>query len=355
MNKRLLFTYGFSFIVLLLIVTGCSKDDVEEEKEQVAINENNENPFEIDEEDTVIMGSIWHSYANVEVDDNDEVIPLTYDGDELVIDYSVQAEGKATNIGFLVYVDGIAQPYKLNTTESAYQYMHIFDLEEEGVDTPFQFIFTPITGKEGETVNVTITSIYNPSFIPDMKETTSYGGYHHALSVIRPIEFHEKPEFLNLNDLPTNKILNDISISTEPVTDDFLEKLGGGVTTIDSEMLDTNVFNFVEIEDKPDNETNFQITDQGNLHMKLKILGHPGVAYQNTFYLNHQALSDQEGNTSFETKLTKGDVSVIDVEIDIDTLDDFSTFYVVSTPVNPGDFYENVLTPLKTPSVLLYK
>lgn len=355
MIKRSFLTYGFSFLVFVLIVTGCSKDNLDEKNELVSSNDSISNPFEIDEEDTIIMGSISHSYANIEIDANNEIIPLTYNGDELVLDYSVQAEGKATNIGFLLYVDGIAQPYKLNIADSDYQYMHIFDLEEEGVETPFQFIFTPIAGNKGETINITTASIYHPSFIPDMKETTSYGGYHNDLSVIRPIEFHENPEPLNFNDLPTNKVINNISMSTEPVTNDLLEKLGGGVITIDSEMLDTNVFNFVEIEDIPDNETNFQITDQGNLHMKLKILGHPGVVYQNTFYLNHQALSDQEGNTSFETKLTKGDVSVIDVEIDIDTLDDFSTFYVVSTPVNPEDFYESVLMPLKTTSVLLYK
>ncbi|MEI3612559.1 beta-glucanase/beta-glucan synthetase [Pseudogracilibacillus sp. SO30301A] len=355
MNKRLLFAYGFLLTTFFLIITGCSKDKVEEEKEQAAISDMNDNPFEIDEENAVIMGSISHGYANLELDDNDEVLPLTYDGGELVLDYEVQAEGKATNIGFLVYVDGIAQPYKLNTTDSDYQYMHIIDLKEENVDTPFQFIFTPITGEKGETVNITITSIYHPSFIPDMKETTSYGGYHEALAGTRPIEFHENPEPLDLTELPTNKVLKDVRFITESVTDDLLERLGGGVMTIDLEMLEVDVFNLVEIEDKPDMETTFQINNQGNVHMRLKILGIPGATYQNTFYLNHQALSDQKGKTSFETTLTKGDVSVIDVELDVETLDDFSTFYVASTPVNPEDFHEDVITSVKTSSVLLYK
>lgn len=353
MNKRLLFTYGLLLILLLLIITGCSKNNIEEEKEQAPISDTHDNPFEIDEEDTVILGSLGHSYTNLEFDDNDEVLPLTYEGGELVLDYEVHAEGKATNVGFLVYVDGIAQPYKLNTIDSDYQYMHIMDLEEEGVNTPFQFIFTPIIGKRGETINITTTSIYNPSFMPDMKETTSYGGYHEALPVTRPIKFHENPE--PLAKLPTNKVLNNVYFSTEPVTDELLERLGGGVMTIDSEMLEVDVFSLVEIEDKPDVETTFQINNQGNLDMRLKILGTPGATYQNTFYLNHQALSDREGKTSFETTLTKGDVSVIDVELDVETLDDFSTFYVVSTPVNSDDFYEYNVMSIKTPSVLLYK
>jgi hypothetical protein len=353
LNKRLFFAYSFLLITLLLIFTGCSKDNVEEEKEQTTISDTNDNPFEIDEENNGILGSIGHGFTNLEFDDNDEPMPLTYDGDELVLDYFVKAEGKATNVGFLVYVDGIAQPYKLHTTDSDYQYMHILDVEDNE-DTPFQFIFTPITGKKGETVNITITSIYHPSFIPDMKETMSYGGYHDALSGTTQIEFHENPESLDLAELPRNRILNNVHLSTEPVTDDFLKRLGG-LVTIDSEMLEVDVFNLIEIEDKPDVETTFQINNQGNVHMRLKIVGHPGATYQSTFYLNHQALSDQEGKTSFETTLTKGDVSVIDVELDVETLDDFSTFYVVSTPVNPEDFYEAGLTPRKTDSVLLYK
>lgn len=340
-------------MLLLLIITGCSADNGVEEKEQVAISDANENPFEIDEEDTVIMGSISHGYSNIEINDNDEVIPLSYDGDEVVLDYYVQAEGKATNVGFLVYTDGIAQPYKLNMTDSDYQYMHIIDLEEN-VDTPFQFIFTPITGEKGDTVNITITSVYHPSFIPDMKEATSYGGYHDTLSVMRPIEFHENPKLLELEELPTNKFLKDVRLSTEAVTDDLLKRLGG-LITIDSEMLETSVFNIVEIEDKSDYDDTFQIDKQGHVHIQFKIVGHPGVIYQNTFYLNHQALSDQDGKRSFETKLMKGEVAVIDIELDVETLDDFSTFYVVSTPVNPDDFYEDVITPIKTPSVLLYK
>ncbi len=340
-------------MICLLIITGCFKENSEEEG-QVTNTDLNNNPFELDEEETVILGSIFHGYRNLEFDDNEEVLPLSYDGDELVLDYYVQAEGKATNVGFLVYVDGIAQPYKLNTANSDYQYMHILDLEEENKDTPLQFIFTPITGKKGETVNVTTTSIYNPAFIPDMKETTSYGGYHDRLEVTRPLVFQENPDPIDSASL-TSEVLNDVRLSIEPVTEDLMDKLGGGVIAIDSEMLEVDVFSMVDIETKPDVETTFQINDQEKLHVTFKIVGHPGVIYQNTFYLNHQALSNQEGETSFQTELTKGDVSVIDVELDVGKLDDFSTFYVVSTPVNSEDFYDDGVSSLKTPSLLLYK
>ncbi|UOE94753.1 beta-glucanase/beta-glucan synthetase [Alkalihalobacillus sp. LMS39] len=354
MYKQFLFKHGFLLFLCLLIITGCSKDNSVEEDKEVHID-SNDNPFVMDEEDTVVLGSIFHGYDNLVFDDNDEILPLTYDGGELILEYYVRAEGKATNVGFLVYVDGVAQPYKLNTTDSNYQYMHILDLEEENEDTPLQFIFIPVTGKKGETVNVTTTSIYNPAFIPDMKETTSYGGYHDSLEVTRPVVFNENPELIDSATLPETKMLNHIRLSTEPVTQDLMERLGGGVIAIDSETLEVDVFSLIDIEAKRDVETTFQINESGNLHVTFKIVGHPGVSYQNTFYLNHEALSNQEGETSFETELTKGDVSVIDVELDMEKLDDFNTFYVVSTPVNPEDFYDDGVLSLKTPSLLFYK
>lgn len=130
---------------------------------------------------TVVMGSLAHQFTNLKYDNNGEMIPLRYDGGELKIDYSVSASGEAKNVGFLLFVDGFPQPYRLNAPEAPYQYMHIIDPEKDDQETPLAFLFTPVTGKQGDTPPVSIASVYSPAFIPDLAATSSYGGYHAIL------------------------------------------------------------------------------------------------------------------------------------------------------------------------------
>lgn len=359
MTKMWSIRHNVLLIIIVILLAGCSKEKLDT-IEPDAIHDNNANPFETNDEEGGILGSLSHGYDNPELDEKEEsMLPLSYDGGELVIDYFVKASGKAKNVGFLIYVDGIAQPYKVNETDSPYEYMHILDLEEDDKDTPFTFIFTPVTGKKGDTVNVTISSVYNPSFMPDMKETSSYGGYHDTLvTTPRSLVFNKDVDPLDHSNLSTNVDLSDVRLLTEPVTDELMERLSATqLRSIDSETLETEVFNEVNIENKQDVEDTFQINDSGKLPVTFKIFGRPGVTYKHTFYLNHKALSNEEGEISFETALTKGDVSVIEVELDLDKLDDFNTFFVVSTPVNQEDFDDDEygVHLLKTSSILLYK
>jgi len=342
-------------IIFVVIVTGCSNQNPDENESDTTSN-GDRNPFEVDEKETVNLGRMGHGFVNPEVDENDERLPLTYDGGELKINYSVAASGKAKNVGFLVFLDGIPQPYKFNTTEAPYEYMHIFDLEEDDKDTPFTFVFTPITGKQGETLDLNITSIYNPAFIPDMKETSSYGGYHSTLQSLSSVVFEKDADDLETNSIPKNDYLRNVRLSTEPVTKELLEKHEKhSAMKIDLETLEKLVINELNFDgDSAMHVDNLKINDSGTLNVTFKLFGHPGLQYQNTFYINHQALATEDGTTSFETVLAKGEVAVIDVEIDQERLEDFNTFYVVSVPTNTEDFPDDAFL-LKSESVLLYK
>ncbi|SDZ68323.1 hypothetical protein SAMN05421736_1343 [Evansella caseinilytica] len=251
-------------------------------------------------------------------------------------------------------MDGIPQPYKFNIAEAPYEYIHIFDLEEDDKDTPFTFVFTPVSGKQGDTLDITITSIYNPAFIPDMKETSSYGGYHTTLQASDSLYFEKDADVLDQASIPKNDYISNVRLSTEPVTDELLERHSGGLQEVDLETLDKREFSELYLENKLEFD-NMQVDHSGTLHVTFKIFGHPGVQYQNMFYINHQALTTKDGDISFKTVLAKGEVAVIDVEIELEKLDDFSTFYVVSVPTNAADFPDDVIVLTKSRSILLYK
>ena len=346
--------FGLFLVVLIASAAGCSKQPPDKQKAENIQNEK-DNPFKTNKEDTVVMGSIGHGFMNPATDENGKMLPLQYDGGEMQIDYYVNASGKAKNVGFLVFVDGIPQPYKFNKADASYEYMHMFDLEEDDKDTPFTFIFTPVTGKKGDTLNVSITSVYNPAFMPDMKETSSYGGYHDTLLVTNSVVFKKDADALDASDIPKYDYLGNIRQSAEPVTKELLDKQSA-MRGVDLETLEKQILSELYFDGESAMKLdNLQVSESGSIHVTLKLFGHPGVKFQNTFYINHHALTTKDGDSSFETVLAKGEAAVVEVEIDLERLEDLNTFYVVSVPMNAEDFPEDVIVLEKTRSILIYK
>lgn len=353
MQKTWIFRLVVALVAVVMLAAGCSTKNAGEDGSS-DISNTDSNPFELDDKDTVVLGHIGHGLANPELDETGARLPLRYSGGELKLDYTVNAAGKAKNVGFLVFVDGIPQPYKINTADSPYEYMHIFELEGDDVQTPFSFIFTPVTGKQGETLSVSIASVYNPAFIPDMKETSSYGSYHDTLESMFSLIFDKDAEALDVSSIPHNEYLSDVRLSAELITKEMMETQGGFVT-IDLETLEKNVFSRLYFDGAVLSKIdNLQVKDSGTLHVTFQIFGHPGVRYRNTFYINHKPLIGKEGST-FETVLAKGEAAVIDADIDLGKLEELNTFYVVSVPVNAADFPDDVVVLEKTASILLYK
>lgn len=339
-----------SAVLIIILAAGCTTQQ-QDALEPDPTGDIDHNPFKA--ADNEVLGSMSHGFANLGLDENGMGASLCYEGGELTIDYVAGASGTAKNIGFLIFVDGVAQPYKFNTTEGPYEYMHLFELEEDNRETPFTFIFTPVTGKQGDILAVHIISLYNPAFIPDMKETQSYGGYHTTLEMVRPMIFNADADIIS--SVPPFAYLSNISLSTEPVTSAFLDSLGSGFGPIDMEALNKRIFSQLYMNGEDMKTTsNMQTAKDGTLHVIFKIAGHPGVRYQSTLYINHNAMSDKDG-ISFETVLEKGNVAVIEADIDLGKLEDFNTLYVISVPCNASDFPDDVITALKTESLLLYK
>jgi len=342
---------------LILILCGCAQhtdnfDNTPDDLDPLLEN----NPFETENElHSGLPGSLGHGPANPNRDETGARLPFVYEEGEMQIAYEVHATGKAKNVGFLIFIDGISQPYRLDSADTSYKYMHIFDLEEDDASYPFSFVFMPVTGKERDTLALTVTSVYKPSFIPDMKETSGYGGYHETLESFYELYFEADANFPDTSAIPQNNCLMGISQSTEAVTQDHLAVLSndrGERLTL--EDLNEQVITEQYFDGQGGFIDNYAIEADGTLHVTFKITGHIGARYRHTFYINHQALTDGE-NVSFETVLTRGNVSVIEVEIDLSKLEDFGTFYVVSALCNAQEIMEDRWSLVKTPSVLLYK
>ncbi|GAB6107741.1 hypothetical protein [Fusibacter bizertensis] len=151
------------FILLIFGITNlvsCGK-----EKEIALDYTSTENPFS-EETSTKILGKQSHGFMK-HLDDFEYI---TYSGQEIEIEYFVELEGISNNIGFLLFVNGKPQPYKIKNRIQNYEYLHSFNVDNGREEFTFQFDVT--SGQKDEIADLAIVSIYNPEFKPDMIETT---------------------------------------------------------------------------------------------------------------------------------------------------------------------------------------
>ena len=348
------------FILLLIIIsiifTGCKNKSLNNLGESNTSNEENYDPFESKsnadkETSSDEIGSITHGILaskNTEAIGND----IIYQGGELQLDYFIAADGIAKKTGFLIYVDGIPQPYKieLDGKDMDYQYMHELELDE-GKKTDFKFIFSPVSGKKGEILPITITSITYPSYTPDIIETSSYGYAHQALDATYSIFFEQDTDGVEDFELKPEICLSNVDISNIVFNSEEKEKYSSGLNTYDFEK---QVYSKLYINDEDMKlASSYDINNKDKIHIRYEITGHPGLKYKSILYFNHQPISSQD-SYYFEMDLLKGYISVVEMDLDISKIDGNGTFYIISVPCNANDYPDDVARLLKYRSILLY-
>lgn len=287
-----------------------------------------DNPFNMREadnsdDDAIALGGYSFGPADAEMDGKPLV--YSYDGGEMVVEYTISSGDKPTKAGFLIFVDGIPQPYKINDANADYEYLHEFSLTPNE-HTDFNFIFTPVTGQKGETLDIYVAGIFNPMFIPDMVETNSYGVYHGLLPAL-PIKLNFNVDTKNAAEglLSKQNVLKNAKSSTENISNDVRKEYDGRLDDyafIDIFAGGTNIsyLNTLDAGDKKD------------ISIQLKGFGKEGLKYRTTLYLNHQPVKSIEQDC-WDMNISKGDVSIISLDLDTSSLTGLNTLYAVSVPI----------------------
>lgn len=333
---------------LLFSLTACSTSGKPRSDDQSTDNlfsENNsefENPFADEGVDS--FGSLMHGMTHR---DSQERPTIEYNGDECIVNYFISASGSGRNFGFLLYVDGIPQPYKLEA-HSEYAYLHPISLADDAQDLPFTFIFTPVTGKEGIPSTLTVMSLYNPQFQPNMVETSSYGGYHSELTGEYQINFAVNPPPF-IENVVLNKCISNMSRQTAFITKEYLELRDWKLAS-----LDESIFSFISYNGKITYD-NLLVSNDTPITIHYELAGTPDLHSQTTFYINHTPIADTSGKQVFENIFVSGETIVYDFEIDPAQLGNFSTFYAVTVPLNASDYPDYFINTIKTSSILFYK
>lgn len=74
----------------------------------------------------------------------------SYTGGEMHVPFEINGEGYGVyGVGFLLFLDGIPQPYRM-TEDGEIRYFHSLTLPENNKTMQYEFIFTPVTGQAGD-------------------------------------------------------------------------------------------------------------------------------------------------------------------------------------------------------------
>ncbi len=342
MGKRLLFAVTF---ILSFTVTACGNYNIADENAPPQNVE--EDPFAGAEEEGD-LGFLSHGEANPARADDRSVLPYEYNGGEFVLDYQFLSEGKLDNIGFLLFLDGKPQAYKVNDTGAEYEYLHCFQLSEKH-EEKFSFVFTPDTGKKGDTLNMTVMSVTRPDFRPDMKETSSYGWYHQSFERVLKLHFNEDAPDSDSACGESIAAFRDVRISEEKITSSFVENelVKGGWNGVTMDTLDSGVYWTIAYDGELVYD-NINLTGKDTLTLRYTLCGTAGARYGISFFLDHKPISFEEA-VSYDVTLSKGNMWVIEATIDTAKLDDFHTFYATAVAADKDSVTS------KTGSILLYK
>ncbi len=303
------------------------------------------NPFEAAEEDAGFLAMLTHEAASADFSESGERLPFPYDGGEFRLEYQFSLTGKMDTIGFLLFLDGQPQPYKVNEPTAEYEYCHSFSA---GEDQSFSFLFEPVTGSAGDTLALTVVSITNPDFQPDMESTSSYGWYHKTLDSRVELQFNADAPAAHSDLPPVWEIFSQSEAREEKVTAQYVEnelpKYGWGGVSMDT--LDSGIYYTFSC-DGGITYDNLRVS--APVPLRFTMCGTAGTSYSIAFFLDHQPVELGE-NTCRSITLSKGGVMELEAVIDPDKLGQFHTFYCVAVP------QDGASGPLiKTNSILLYK
>lgn len=263
----------------------------------------------------------------------------TYNGQPLEIPFSITgASTGTTEVGVLLFVDGVAQPYSAvyeDGTELTQNYMQVFHLEYQQKDS-FNMVFQPVTGKAGETVSIMAVTILKPSFIAS-ESNPRYGFYHgESATIARHISFEI--------DAPAQTFaVPTAAYTVAELPKDVMDNL---VAWGSLDALDTTAELSLNVD-----EGNVIRSDGKTVEITVRFYGGPEAAFNITLFVNHRPVQ-VDGADYLSVKTEKNKMVEVTFQLDTTELDELNTIYAIAVTAGADDALE-INNPVKTPSILL--
>lgn len=312
-------------IIISLFFVACSSNDkktVENNDEKV---KSAYNPFDLSNEKGNNELAFYFGPAS-------KVEELSYTGETIEKDYFYDNVGEVDcTLGFMIFVDGIAQPYTIDGGDSE-KIMHQFNMQEKS-KTQFKVSFNPNVGEKGDKLGLYAVTILNPTYIPSIDLPVF--GHGRALSQVSPIT-------LNYIESASNSELkiND-EYSTEIVTEEIKKEYLSVSEDNKEEYLSPGAHLFFLKYNGDYKETKIAVKKNSKLNLTLEgLCALNDAKYRTTIFIDNKPVKTIDGKDYLEMQLKKGMISKQSFDVDISGLTGTNALYTVSVPL--GDDYSKI-------------
>lgn len=330
--KRLILLLVFP---LLLSACGTSKTDdnidtvgtvenIFTADETAVADETSETQYEIVE--GVAIGSGGHGFRSDYYTDGFGKI-YDYTGGEMSLDYGMKLSDMSDEgLGIELFLDGQPQPYRVEGGDGDgnedYAYIHTF-YPEDDVECTYTFLFIPVTGVEGDMLDLWAASVWNPTYFWDEEFNILYQtGKGTTVSSAR-LNFKESPDAS-----PTIADASDLLLAWNIEKDDVTDEEISGWS--DNDMLEKVETNFYA--NGSDEHAIYGVTSEDTITMTFEIWGNPNAEYCLVLFVDHKPVLIDGKSIDFE--LSFAQKITVTVELDISYFDGESIIYADLVPCN---------------------
>lgn len=266
---------------------------------------------------TGYSGTISHGFTDKSLT-NEKGLCHLYTGGELHIQYSITTTGNLgdAGIGILLILDGQPQPYK-TAGDDAYRYVHTFyPSAVKGMTV--ELILTPVTGKEGDTLELTAFHILDPDYYPNEQVIGMMQTNGSVWSSTQLVFQATPPEAQPMEG--TDRMKSQTITYTDLTSDDIK---GWSSEDLNSERSFTFTTNHAE-----DSANIYGISQGEDLIVHTEVFGATSVQWSLILYVDHQPVSVlSENPMNFSTQ--NGKKTIIETVLSMDDFDGESIFYAV--------------------------
>lgn len=270
-----------------------------------------DNPFEetadIGENQSVsTIASYGLGYASDEA--------IAFSGGTLTIPIELSGGKESTQVGILIYLDGILQSYSTEASDSK-KTMHLFDTLANSKVT-YSVNVGAVFDSSLEKHYINLVSVLLPNYCP-ADRTSTFGAYHSGLTVLpMEITLAEDNGAAYLNSIPAYD--NNTIIKNDDIKKYGIEEDGYAA--------------FVPL-NSADMSQNLCINEGG---LSLSLLSYTmqadGGVYRVSFYKNHEIVNLSGGYDYIDISVEKGKMSLTEIQIEDIAAGDF--VYCVAVPLS---------------------
>ena len=249
---------------------------------------------------------------------------MVYEGGEMIVPFHCSGEIGA-EIGYLLILDGHPQPYKLSE-DGEYRYMHTLTIRK--AVTTVNFIFDPVTGNNGEQLELCVINVADPEHRISLDGSSPGKHLSASIPVIAQIDYQAEtartvtttglPYITKISSEYTDLSSADISSWTE---EDLRRRSDYSITVNGTDKLSTF----------------WGIAPSEPACIHLELWGNPAAEFSVLFYMDGEPLLPTD-NSPILLQNEQGKKLILDVEIDIPDQPE-TVIYAVILYRNAYDMY----------------